>query len=452
MLSNNWVSCLTKVKFTFADGTTYETTGNSNLRTLSVKKSIANVSSNPIGTVSANTVTMEIADTESLFAINNSSSPYYGKLKQGFTIETYSQIDGGSFEKTGEYKMVDKQNTTKPGYKASFKGMDSIGFILQRKSNVKYILSNISALEYITNLLVANGISINRIHVSSDLLTKTIKYAYTFGDKIIDILNEFCTAFMCCIYTDNNGDVNIKTLNSLKQADSVFTISGNVNLYGSSAQDGILSGFNAIKITYNKPTLDYRTNIVNINNITLANGTTNFKDYAISNNAYVNGIDYIRVSNKTNNELVYADNVETTQQKISFEIVSESTEDISSDINVYANVVNKHEVFISEVVDGLYITEDDDNKIKYYNLNSEIMQLDEYATELKEQLKLMGNTEIVYITAKTKGNPLLEVGSVVNYSSEQLKFTGTCLIVDINASYGGSQSFDVVLLNIDSIQ
>lgn len=450
MLNYNWVKTITKIKFIFNDDSYYETTGGDNLLSCNISSSISNSSSNALGCVSANKITIDLTDKEKVFAKNNTTSPYYNKLKQGFKIIAYYKVDDGNYEEAGTFKMISILNTTAPSYKASFVGIDSIGFILKRSSTLNYISRDITADSYIRSLLISAGIKSDSINTSSSLSNINIQYTYNFNAQVGELLTSFCNAFMCCIYTDNTGAVNVKTLHDLcNNTIASLEIKYNTNLISSSIDDGILNGYNAIKIVYNKPTEQFSSKILSLTNNKIQQGSNLYEDYSIKS-SYIKSIDYISVFNKSNSR-IYVKDVDSKQQSISFNVYSENTTEINCDIDVYANVVNTNNVEISDVVDSEFITENDTDKIKYYTVSSDMIQYDAYANNIMSLLKKMNNTDIVYISIKTKGHPNLVVGNIVNFESTELKFSGLCLVTSINISTGSSYTCSITLLNVNAI-
>ena len=204
---------------------------------------------------------------------------------------------------------------------------------------------------------------------------------------------------------------------------------------------------NAVKIKYNNPTIEKNKNILSIDNFEIDTNTNITSNFKFSGNDKVLGIEYVTQYSDVVDSIVSIDTIESTQQSIKLQITNGNAFKMKISFNVYGIVVNSNEASIEKVVDGTPT-----DIIKYLEIDASMIQNDAYAETYRDVILKYLSTDVSFIEIKTKGNPLLRVGDIVNLNCGWLDFNGLCIVSNINFSVGVSCTCSIVLLNTAALQ
>ena len=449
MLDSTWKKFTSKVKMTFDGSNTYEATGSTKVMQVDVKKELSNSNTDPLGVVSANTISVKLLDVAKEFIKGNTGSPYFGLLKEGFKIEYFIAIDDGAFNNAGVFYATDIKNTqNSSNYNtATISGADILQYIGNTPVNIVGVKQGQTVKQYFESIFANVGLNSGQYNVASTL-TQTIKYTYAFGIKLKDILNSLAKSYMCNVYVDDNGVIQVVDLLALALLTTKnFEFDGNINTFETVLGTNLLDTYNSVKITYSNPTLIKSDKLLSVSNFDIPVGTTTLSEFVYGDGKKAVNLDYINLYNGVNDTLVTIDTISSTQNSVILTVTNSYTEPIKVSIDIYGGSINENNAVIEKYVTG--ISED---KRKYLEVEAKLIQTDSYASSYATVLLKYLSSDISYITLKTKGNPLLKLADIVGVTSDWLHFDGTCIISSIKLSLGSSYTCNITVLNSAALQ
>lgn len=178
------------------------------------------------GNISANECALKLLNTDRIFSITNTSSPYYGQLKPGLKVEVFFQVYTTSFIDvplgtfyTAEWPM---------GATGTFVDLVCRDRLQHKKavSAIK-VQKNITVKTAIENLFSNAGV----INYSVDnSLTYQIPYWCHGNSTLLDELQKFSSGYGCRIYVDKNDTIVVKkartgaSVRTLTDADQIINL------------------------------------------------------------------------------------------------------------------------------------------------------------------------------------------------------------------------------------
>ena len=449
MFNSDWVSKKSKVKITFEDGTVHESTGDDDIIQVDYDVEICKDNTDPIGVVSANRVYIKLKDSDKRFVKTNKESPYFGLLNDGFKIESFVSVDSGAYEPTGVYYATDlKNNTSNGGYNTVLiGGADILQYIGNVPVMVKMVYRNITVGDYLDKIFKSVGLSSDQYNIANTL-TERIKYAYGFGIKLKDILNTISKSYMCNIYVDYNGVIQVIDLLDLARQDDIeFEFNGNDTTFKTEISNNLLDTYNAVRVKYSKPYEVEDVNLMTARDIEVPIGTLVLSNYNFSDGYKALSIKNISIKSEDEEAIVYVDSYTFNQNDITMEVVNESSSSKKVTIEVYGDSIVTNTANIEKKVAG--ITED---KLKYIEVESEMIQDETYADEYCDILLRYLSSDNAYVELEAKGHPLLPVGILVDVKSDILGFDATCILSRLSISSGLSYTCRVSAINVNALR
>lgn len=449
MLDSTWKKFTSKVKITFDGSHIYEATGSTKVMQVDLKEEMCKNNTDPLGVVSANTISVKLLDEAQDFMKNNTSSPYYGLLNEGFKIEYFIAIDDGAFNNAGVYYATDIKNTQTPtNYNTvNINGADIIQYIGNTPVNIVGIKQGQTVKQYFESIFASVGLNSSQYNVASTL-NKVIKYTYAFGVKLKDILNSLAKSYMCNVFVDRDGVIQVVDLLALAlETTKTFEFDGVVNTFETSLGNNLLDTYNSVKITYSNPTTVKSEKLLSVSDIEIPVGTTTLSEFVYEDGKKAMNLDYISLYNSADDTLITIDAISSNQNSVILTVTNSGTEAKKVTIDIYGGSVKENSSVIEKYVTG--ITED---KRKYLEIDAKLIQTDSYAnTYATVVLKYLASS-VSYVDLKTKGNPLLRLGSIVGVKSDWLKFNSTCILSSIKLSMGKSYTCNISVLNSAALQ
>lgn len=178
--------------------------GSNMIRDYSYRREMAAEDTFPLGRVSANSLTINLNNTQQLFTFTNTTSPFYGKLKQGVKTILYSslQMEDGSFE---EFQMgvlyTSDWDVVSNAIIANVVCYDRLFFLRQQRAPKLPVLSNITIAQLFIELFLALGLTTSDFVIDS-ALNYNIPYGWLPGDTVDEVLCSLTQAGMCTVYVN----------------------------------------------------------------------------------------------------------------------------------------------------------------------------------------------------------------------------------------------------------
>lgn len=449
MLDSNWKKFSSKVKVYLSDSQVFESTGIDKVLQVDLKEELANSNTNPLGVVSANTINLKLLDEDKRFVKNNKQSPYYGLINEGIKIEYFISVDDGVFEPAGIYFATDiKNNAVNGSYSTvNINGADIIQYIGNTPVNIIGIQRNITVKQYLEVIFQSVGLTSSQYNID-DSINKVLKYTYTLGVKLKDILNSIAQSYMCNIYVDREGVIQVVDLLELaKKNDKQFEFDGVINTFQTSLGTDLLDTYNSIRVNYSNPTLIRNDRLLSIDNIDIPAGTSELSEFTYVDNKKALGISYINIQAEDIDTTISINGVSATQNSIILKVTNPKENIVRGKIEVVGPSVNENSSVVERFISGVEV-----DRRKFIDVKAPLIQTDSYAIEYCNVILKYLSSDTSYVSLKTKGHPLLRLTDIVGVKSDLLEFEGTCIVSSIRLSLGSSYSCSINVLNSKALQ
>jgi len=444
MLDSNWNKYSNKVRFTFNSGVVYEGVGTDEVLQVDIQRDLADNNTDPLGVVRSGTISIKLMDKDKKFVKNNKTSPYFGLLSEGFKIEWYISIDGGVFTKHGEYYATDIKNSSgNGGYnKVTINGADILQYIGNQPVNIVGIRRNQTVKDYLASIFNSVGLNASQYNIA-DTLTKTIKYTYTFGTKLKDVLNSVAKSYMCNIFVDGNGIIQVVDLLDLaNKTTKRMDFDGVVNTFEVALGTDLLDTYNAVRLKYTNPTVVKGDTLLEISDFEIPAGTNELSEFTFSNNKKADKIEYVTIVPVESDVTISINNIRWTQDSIILNVTNPKETAIRAKIVVKGDCLIENTAVMERYISGIPV-----ERRKYIEIDAKLIQSDSYAEEYCTIILHYLSADVSYLTLRTKGHPLLELADIVGVKSGLVDFDGTCILSSIKLSLGVSSTCNISVLN-----
>lgn len=448
MINNEWKRYTSKVVFTFKNGRVYEATGENKIIQIDINKNTSKSDSySPFGIICSNTILIKLKDIEEVFVKTNTSSPYYGLIEQGFKIEYYIKVDNGEYERGGIYYCTDIENSSSSlrGDVINVEGADLLQYISNSPVNLKIIKKNITVKEYLAYIFESFGLTEGQYHIA-DTLNHNLKYGYSYGKQLKEILNDIARSYICNIYVDENGIIQVIDLKDLaKQTEKQFEFSGTLNVFETTLGIKMLSSYNAIKLNYVNPTDIENTKILSTSSLSILPGDSTLSEFTFGDEYRTLGIQSVSIKPEEDMEMS-VNWFEASQDRITVNVNNPAEDFKKASVDVFGKTIVENKVTLDKNAINV-----DKDKRKYLEVETSLIQDDDYAKEYVSLLVNFIMAETNYITVRCRVNPILKLGSIVSMRSDRLKFNSTCILTGVKLSLGKTDTFQIELLNCSAL-
>lgn len=232
---------------------------------------------NPIGVIASNSIGLAIFDIEGNLNINNSSSPYFGKMRNGVQIEVEITSDGRSYEPFGKYYVdswtVDLSDTS--GRVANISGRDKLQYIGNEEIPKLPAYSGVRIDELVrmvfSDLKAENGdqiVDAGKIEIDNSL-NLSLPFGITPGSRVRDFLNTVAQALLARV---NVGKDDVIRITSAIAPNSKTWSLNDDEIYGVNFRHNESNIYNKVKINYRNPGNGTLQSIIELSGISLKAG------------------------------------------------------------------------------------------------------------------------------------------------------------------------------------
>ena len=443
-----WVNNETyKAVLTFDNNATYTAlTDNSETQVLTyldLTESSSLTAGNPTGIMEPNYLNIKIVDFTNNLLSTNTSSPYYGYMRNGVKIALFVSYDGGAFEPFGVY-YTDSWSSEKSdgGYsEVSLSCVDNLEYIGNKELPPLPAYSGVNVVNLLENIFLGIGLSREDFHID-ETLSLTMIYAVTKSTTVREALNSISQSLLARIYTDRSGVIQVvpaiptKKIKWVLDDDFIESIS---------IQHNKISQYNKVKLLYNKIDNRPADTILELNNITLKNGLNEFKNLQINSN--VLSIDGVFVTadadDVSNLDKVSFITYTAYQGGIDVNVFSTKTEEFYANLEVMGRVTGITDAFVESTIQG--------NDVKVANTltleNPVIQDVDiaqDYVNKVAQYLQTMEQEVVISGALSSR----LQVQDYITLTSEDAALSGTYLITHINIVDGEAYSLSATAIKI----
>ena len=381
------------------------------------------------GYISSNEFDFELYNPNDMFTLTNKNGPYYGKIDTNLKVEVKirEDISNSEFITLGTYYVTDwvcNQNSNIVSVSCN----DKLYTIMQSKEIKSDIYENISVSDFFKVIFDKLGLNEDEYYISSSLSDKYIKYAYILNGEISNTFIELCAAHMLYLYIDRNNIICIKPINELTS--NIGTLTENNQILECNIEQSLSGNYSVVEVEYSNYEISTDTQLLNVNT-TAPSGLSSIKDDGKSD--IIVDVDYITFNSES-------DNVNVTDLKYdssNIELILNNT--TNSTVNVNVNVTGST---LKNTITTKFVYEDETliNRMGYKAKTVKGVFIDNVtkAIDIKTTLsKYISNTS-PYVNLLIRGNPSIQLGSVLTISSEVDKVNVEIMVTKQELSFNDS--------------
>ena len=429
--SSRRVECMVEIYF---EGSTLTITDSNYLASLDMLEELAAESNNPIGTASANELSMTLYNSSGIFTPTNSEGPYYGLIKKGLMIKPYMRLvltavaplvpDTLTWIPLGVYYVRDWK-TEISGVIAQVYATDIMEDVLKTDTSQVQVMPDYTFKQYLDYVFTTIGYTAT---VSADL-TDQIAYAHSAA-KADEFLPELLIGARSACFSNRLGSIVAEPL--LKTRTLRATLTDADQLKALSAGQSIIKTYDGIDFVYSLPQKTFNTQVLEVAEFKVPTGT---KTHAVMDfdSGPVMAIDYVALQTEDNKL------TPTTFSYTPWTITLTTYSSIGSEQETLLGVFGT----LIEFTDT-HITDETENTMQF---NNRYIQNETLATTYKSFLDTFIKHDLPILTVTIRGNLLLELGDKVTISSTRYNTVFVGVITRMQHSYTGSLSTILTLIN-----
>ena len=383
---------------------------------------------NPLGAISANELTITLANFNNIFSPSNVESPYYKKIKTGLMIKVYIKDEEDiEWLPFGVYFVSDW--TSKMGSSTAFITCYDIMQELLLSPIPDYeIKEKVTFTQYIRYIL--NMLGFTNIDVD-ETLTEIIPYGFPAADNVPTLVQTLAEGAICIIMADRVGKIVVK---KLQHGTIRAKLTDTNQIKSLNSEQSIVKTYNGVHLTYVLPQLSDPKEILRVNNFTIPSGEFTHAVIKYPNNIF-KVYSASLIGSKRSNLVTYS----TTHFGIVVTTYSGSDEGEETSLSITGTNLD------------LLSQELKDNEINMLQIQNSYIQTTDYAIQYKDKLNKFVHVDIPILTAQIRGNPNLVVGDTVHVNSEKYKLDFTGIIKRATYKYAGNLTCELSLLNAEVV-
>lgn len=424
-----------KVLIKFTDNLVYESTDN--LTSIGINEELAYTSgSNPLGSISTNTLSFKLSNNEGLLCPTNVNSPYYGYMEEGAEVCVYVNTSGTGFNLFGTFYVKSwGSGTGDYGFgPVDITCIDWLGLHKDDVININSMPSNIGIHQFIT--LILESIGCDNYVIDESIPNNILNFGILNATKLGECLSVISSS--CLLYVYVNRSNQLCFYNSMVNSigNSVYPVlDGIKNVYKGRALD-TTKNYGRVQVDYKGYTKSDKKSLHKVDNYELKAGTNTIdlditaKIYSISSVIIRgNGVD------------TYIKNISYTQNSIQIVVTS----NIASKVSL--------EVFGCDLTEASSSVVGDTNNSKKdtYSISSELIQTKEYATYIKDTLIQFFNYGNNIITLNTDVSPTTKIGDILSVCVSSIGANGVYLVMGLKFTFGDNYRCEVTLRKIKEV-
>jgi len=380
---------------------------------------------NPLGSVSANELTLTLKNSNNEFIANNAASPYYSKLLPNLLVIPFLglKLPDESYEyiRIGHYRTGDWLAPT-DSLEASVICQDEMFNTGQQDMPQIPNKQSTTIKEMFEIVFDSLGITIDN-YIIDPTLTSEITLGWFSEGKVRDMLQSLAIGGACKVFATRYGELQVHNMYNVDSA--VAILSDTDQIIKADMPEKYSKIYSAVSTTYKLPFIKASTQIVDIEEITIPNGGKTLTRQRFASGP-IGSIEQINLVGATNSEIA---SITFGAWDMTVEISnSGSSEDIA--IEVFGRSIETEDSEVVEQDGSLYAIVGE----KTLNMTSDFIQTKARATAYTSSLLTLVKDTDAYITAIIRGNPALHLDDVITVDDDTDKI-GTVDIVPIRFSY-----------------
>ena len=383
---------------------------------------------NPLGAVSANELTITLANFNNLFSPSNRAGVYYGKIKTGVMVKVYIRsIEEDEWSPFGVYYVADWK--AKMGSATAFVTCyDIIQDLLLSPIPHFDIKENITFTKYIKYVLSLLGFD---DAIVDESLNEIIPYGFPASSDIPTLVQTLAEGAICIITSNRLGKVVVK---KLQRGTIKATLTDKNQLKSLDSEQSIIKTYNGVNLTYVLPQVSQAKEILRVDRLLVPTGTFTHTTMKYPASIYKVYAATIIGSDKCNLQGYVSTN-------FGISVTTELSGDTSEEVTLSITGANLE----------LLEQELNDNKVNMLQIYNPYVQTAAYAASYKEKLNRFVKSDIPILNACIRGNPELLVGDTIHIDSDKYKLSFIGIIKRATYKYAGNLSCELTLLNAEVV-
>jgi hypothetical protein len=381
-------------------------------------------SSNPFGAVSSNELSFRLYNDSGIFSPTDTSSPYFGKIRNGIKVILYIKVEGTEWTQLGEYFVTDWEAAITGTY-ADVIANDKWYQIFSSASPNYPVTLDIPFNEMIYEVYNSMGYT---VQVSNEL-TELLPVAFIEGSPL-DFTQEILAGALAFCTCTKLGMPLVLPFISARPIRAALTDMDQIKVVN--AKQSTTKTYEGVELTYVIPSYTEVSKLVELANIEVAPGTSNILNIASSSTPVLK---HTSVDIQSILEKVSLVTYTASSQLLSFELFNPSQVSVAATLTVYGIPVTFTDVVIA------------DNSSTLLKVKSRYTQTVEYAIRYRELLENVVNSPVPFLTLSIRGNPLLSIGDRVQINSDKYNLFFDGVIQRMSYNYDGGLSCEMTLMN-----
>lgn len=415
------------------------------IKSLRVNENTAVTSGNPVGVMSPNSCNIVIFDSQYRLIPTNSSSPFYGYMRNGVRVNLFISEDlGKTWKPYGEYYTEGwKVRRVDGGYEAvDLSCTDKLSYIGNKDIPKLSAYAGVNVKDLLREIFLSIGLTENEFYIDPSLSLNMI-YAITKGSKLREVLNTIAQSLIARITVGRNGVVRV--IPAFPQMDIVGILNP-IGVESLNIAHNQLAVYNKVKLTYNK--VDDRPSevLLTLNNVKINKGLNVLNNLQVSKN--ILSVDGVYIEFYGNNDDLNIDRVEyinynASQRGIDIEIYSNIDKPFYCKLVVEGRSTGLTDAYVEKDIADTdpkvgnvlslesYVIQDEDVARDYVN------KVADYLYKMEQEITITGLI-----------NPLLEPGKYIRIEYGDIASDGNYLITQFGINVNESYSANATLIKV----
>lgn len=373
-------------------------------------------SDNPLGSVSANELTLSLANVANAMNPNNTAGTYYGKFVPGIKVVPYIsiEVDGVMTDVAmGTFWTTDWSCVTS-GMETSTVCYDRLGKIMSLPLPNLQVLQNVSLATLFELVFEVAGLLPLDYNIDAALSSITIPVAWLPAGTIGSALKTLAIAGQCFVYVDRSNVIQVKCL-SLTGA-PIATFTDNDQIINIEAPLDYVNTYSQIDVQYTQTALGASEEVLNLTNYTItaatSSGLCSFSKGPVAVISYA--------------KLAKVDDIKFTAFKHSAWDAAFTTDSNGTvDVVLYGRVIQTSTQTYS-LVDPVYEALIGNHVL---TVNNHLIQTLAHATSYANTLQDLVGRANNKLTAEIRGTTAIAVGDIVRVTSVSQKVSNVDILV-----------------------
>ncbi len=370
----------------------------------------ATTSSNPLGLVSANELTLYIRNEERLWSPQNTDSPFYGLIRFDVFVRVFVGLkvtDEPRYEfiPLGRFRTKDWSAPSRE-LAAVLRGLDRISDLAEEPVPTMRVQENVTMATLWNRLFERLGFQSDEYLVDPDL-TQQVEKGWVPKGRLIDALQVLATASLARVSTDRFGRIVVKSILTSHAASSVASFTDATQLFSVDVPQKVTDAFSQVTVKFGKPVVKPARSVLAWENLKLPQGRTTLERVEFSEGPVyqVERVDLIGVNGVTIERFDYGTHDATI-------VLLNSLDETAVNLNVIASTLDLIKTEYTGV-NSEALTLYGERRIEFDNfLIQDINTAKDFATVLANAL----GDPFSKVTFEARGNPALELGDKVTIS------------------------------------